>query len=438
MIRLLLAKYKWDVEVFLEKFYDGAMKVEKVSTLKAAVPGHRTRKYKKIMKSCEICFDTFDEVVELTCNHSFCVECWKDFLKHAIESGSLKSITCPGCPGVVDDEIVIPHITNKKHRDRYTQIITDSFVQFNRLLKWCGAVDCTMAIKVQMVKECAVKCSCSNRFCFECNGSAHILINCAILREFNDMRGHSLDVSQWLAKNSKPCPRCSVNIEKNGGCNYLKCSSCSLGFCWLCLNPIKHEAHSSHPNCVSPEATRFKAIRTRQLVDCNAKFTAQDHSIKLDVKMYKLNIGTTDLLEADHWCKVDFVHEAVEVLLNCRHTLKDSFIFQLLMTDSNAVGNNLQLFEMNQGDLRSATEKLSSVLETQVDSSNYHEMKKAVQSLTVFCKKTCRTLKEHVHEGYDKDWWKPIDYADVKEVENHRNFVNQEVAIRGFLALINR
>jgi hypothetical protein len=35
--------------------------------------------------------------------------------------------------------------------------------------------------------------------------------------------------------NYKQCPRCSVIIEKNEGCNQMKCINCSLEFCWLCL-----------------------------------------------------------------------------------------------------------------------------------------------------------------------------------------------------------
>lgn len=417
MIRMLLSKHKWDVDVFLERFYDEEMDVDQVSTAKT-LPQRLTRNNKKFHKCCEICFDEVgaNEIVELTCNHKFCFQCWRDFLKHTIDSGSLQSITCPGCTRLIDDNLIIPHISTDKHRDRYIQITADSFVQFNRLLKWCSAANCSMAIQVQMVKECAVKCICSNQFCFECNGEAHILINCAMLREFNNLRGHSLDVAQWLSTNSKPCPRCGVNIEKNGGCNFISCSKCSFGFCWLCLNPISHENHATHPNCQSPEASRFKAVRTRELIDCNAKYKAQDESIKLDTIMFKANLNEKDVLDTDRWCKVDFIHDAVEVLLNCRQTLKDSFIFQLLMTDVNSDGNNLRLFQMKQCDLRSATEKLSSILETKVDGHNYHEMKKGVQDLTLFGKNICRTLRELVHEGFEKDWWKKVEEVAVVQI----------------------
>ena len=32
----------------------------------------------------------------------------------------------------------------------------------------------------------------------------------------------------------KPCPKCTVPVEKNGGCNLVMCRSCRQTFCWLC------------------------------------------------------------------------------------------------------------------------------------------------------------------------------------------------------------
>ena len=37
-----------------------------------------------------------------------------------------------------------------------------------------------------------------------------------------------------LQAHSKPCPKCSVPVEKDGGCNLVVCGSCRQPFCWLC------------------------------------------------------------------------------------------------------------------------------------------------------------------------------------------------------------
>ena len=40
---------------------------------------------------------------------------------------------------------------------------------------------------------------------------------------------------QWELDNTRPCPRCHANVEKDGGCNHMRCHrACGAHFCWLC------------------------------------------------------------------------------------------------------------------------------------------------------------------------------------------------------------
>jgi len=41
--------------------------------------------------------------------------------------------------------------------------------------------------------------------------------------------------TEWIQKNSKPCPRCLINIEKVHGCMHMTCRSCNFEFCWICM-----------------------------------------------------------------------------------------------------------------------------------------------------------------------------------------------------------
>lgn len=39
----------------------------------------------------------------------------------------------------------------------------------------------------------------------------------------------------WKAANTRNCPTCASPIEKNGGCNHVRCGRCQSEFCWACM-----------------------------------------------------------------------------------------------------------------------------------------------------------------------------------------------------------
>lgn len=45
----------------------------------------------------------------------------------------------------------------------------------------------------------------------------------------------------------KKCPKCTVLIEKYAGCNAVKCTQCTIAFCWLCdkTDPVDGEFASA-------------------------------------------------------------------------------------------------------------------------------------------------------------------------------------------------
>jgi hypothetical protein len=48
---------------------------------------------------------------------------------------------------------------------------------------------------------------------------------------------------------TRPCPRCGVRIEKNGGCPHMTCvqPSCKYEFCWECGGPFHTVVSCSRP-----------------------------------------------------------------------------------------------------------------------------------------------------------------------------------------------
>ena len=88
----------------------------------------------------------------LECGHLFCTQCWTEYLTTKIvDEGASQMIECPGaCNIVVDDQTVMTLITDPRVKLKYQHLITNSFVQCNRLLKWCPSPDCSNAVKVQV------------------------------------------------------------------------------------------------------------------------------------------------------------------------------------------------------------------------------------------------------------------------------------------------
>ena len=63
----------------------------------------------------------------------------------------------------------------------------------------------------------------------------------------------------------------------------------------------------------------------------------------------------------------------------------------------------------NQKDLETATETLSGYLERDITQENLIDIKQKVQDKYRYCDSRRRVLAEHVHEGYDRDWWAYMD-----------------------------
>jgi len=61
--------------------------------------------------------------------------------------------------------------------------------------------------------------------------------------------------------NTKPCPKCKVNIEKNQGCNHMVCEKCKHQFCWLCLADDLNYVHQHSGKCNKFEGQKVEKDR---------------------------------------------------------------------------------------------------------------------------------------------------------------------------------
>ncbi|CAG5099484.1 Similar to arih1: E3 ubiquitin-protein ligase arih1 (Xenopus laevis) [Cotesia congregata] len=383
--RILLNHFKWDKEKLMERFYDGDQEklfseARVVNPFRKGSIISRSRSQNSSRRTstngteeCGICFVTLpcSMMTGLECGHRFCTACWGEYLTTKImEEGVGQTIACAAhaCDILVDDASVMRLIRDSKVKLKYQHLITNSFVECNRLLRWCPSPDCNSAIKVQYVESKPVTCKCSHTFCFYCGENWHDPVKCHLLRKWIKKCDDDSETSNWIAANTKECPKCNVTIEKDGGCNHMICKNqnCKTEFCWVCLGPWEPHG-SSWYNCNRYDEEEAKAARDTQ----------QKSRSALQRYLFYCN----------------------------RQTLTYTYVFAYYLRKN----NQSVIFEENQKDLEGATELLSEYLERNITSENLADIKQKVQDKYRYCDSRRKVLLEHVHEGYEKEWW---DYME--------------------------
>lgn len=56
---------------------------------------------------------------------------------------------------------------------------------------------------------------------FLCGENWHEPVKCDLLKKWKKKCDDDSETSNWIAANTKECPKCQVTIEKDGGCNHM-------------------------------------------------------------------------------------------------------------------------------------------------------------------------------------------------------------------------
>ena len=220
-VRILLNHFKWDKEKLMERFYSDDQEAmfeeaQVISPYKTAAAASAVKQARGAAASgsvleCEICCSSYPRqmMTGLECGHQYCTQCWTEYLTtKIIDEGASQMIECPGfCNIVVDDQTVMTLITDARTKLKYQHLITNSFVQCNRLLTWCPSPDCSNAIKVGHVEARPVKCRCGHFFCFKCSENWHDPVRCHLIKKWIKKCDDDSETSNWISANTKECPK---------------------------------------------------------------------------------------------------------------------------------------------------------------------------------------------------------------------------------------
>ncbi|KAL4158608.1 hypothetical protein PRNP1_004384 [Phytophthora ramorum] len=360
---VLLRHFGWNKEKLFEGYYADPVKTQheagvEFADKQAPVIPDGTK------VDCNICCDEYPahEVFGMGCGHVYCLNCWKPYLSLKIQEGPIcVTTTCPahGCKEVVSD-IIFKKIVNPEDYRKYARYLLRSFVDINKGVKWCPSPGCSKAI-TSAGGLSSVTCTCG---CEKCRNES--------------------ETANWILANTKKCPKCSVRIEKNQGCNHMTCRSCNYEFCWICMEGwdkhgsgtggyYKCNRYDADGEAGDTDAARAKAELDRYL-HYYQRFANHSEAGKFAQRMREGTETRMIELQASHgdssWIDVQFLNAATEQLIECRRVLKYTYAFGYYLPP----GKEKNLFEYLQENLEKNAEHLTGLSEMPLDKMNRSEI----------------------------------------------------------------
>lgn len=347
--------------------------------------------------TCSVCYDTkdFADCFALGCDHWFCKDCYSNSLEATLETTGCSTkciangMVLSGGHKVQCNERVVPLVyrelplvllancdSSRSHslfematssaggggasssyssnsdiastptslrtyNDRYRMKVVRNLIENNpSSMTYCPGLDCEMvAVGSEVTK---VVCSCGTRYCFKCKEPDHEPCSCDNYKSWKVRANEEGLNVLWINENTQRCPKlgCNNPIEKNGGCDWIRCK-CRHEFCWICDSEWFNHTTVRHPNC--------PGMKVRVLGGASPGINAQtdNHLFSYCFTRYKLHQNCEkhameglekfqkqceSLTEGD--IQVDFTHMEKEDIKNawklvskCRSVLTFAYVF---------------------------------------------------------------------------------------------------------------
>jgi len=249
-----------------------------------------------------------------------------------------------------------------------------------------------MAVRSDLASQTVVVCQCGFKFCFKCSEEAHAPVTCDTMKEWVKKCQDDSETYNWLKVNTQDCPSCHTAIEKNMGCNHMTCRKCKHEFCWICLGDWKKHTACNRYTEKETDKAKTRAALERYLHYYH-RYNVHQQSKKLETKLREAAIQKMVALQEkdERWIDVKFIDEATEQLIECRRTLKHTYVFAYYLLP----GPTKNLFEYLQEDLENATERLSGMLESTFDQKD----RRTLVDITNLARRLLQNLLQGVEDG---------------------------------------
>jgi len=188
--------------------------------------------------TCSICYldlPVTSIIHPLACEHSFCRDCYTEYLENKMNSFEVLKITCPqdGCAEIVTDER-IKMILSEDRFQRYQELVQKKLSHKSWGQKYCPKAGCYKEFVPDLHNKSTV-CTCGTEICNICSQEWHPGKPCIEIKDE--------EFAEYAkANNIKFCIVCKTAIDRVEGCLHVTCSVCDYEWCWNCgqqFNP-KH------------------------------------------------------------------------------------------------------------------------------------------------------------------------------------------------------
>ncbi|KAK9113196.1 hypothetical protein Scep_020715 [Stephania cephalantha] len=388
--RTLLIHYRWDVDRLVEVLAEMG-KDRLFAQAGVILPGNTTTPLLQSSSiiTCNICMEDVcsREFTTMDCGHCYCNNCWSEHFIVRIKEGQSKRIRCMEhkCNAICDEAVVRKLVSTRDPdlAERFDRFLLESYVEDNKIVKWCPSVPhCGNAIRVEDDKYCEVECACGFQFCFSCSSEVHSPCSCIMWELWTKKCLDESETVNWITVNTKPCPKCHKPVEKNGGCNLVRCI-CGQPFCWLCggatgrdhtWSSIRgHSCGRYKEEGEQKKAERAKRELYRYMHYYN-RFKAHTDSFKLESKLVETMMDKISAVERRIYHLNDFswLTNGLNRLFRSRRVLSYSYAFAYYMFGEELFPDEMtkeikeikqNLFEDQQQQFEFNVEQLSKYLE---------------------------------------------------------------------------
>ncbi|EUC45692.1 hypothetical protein COCMIDRAFT_94838 [Bipolaris oryzae ATCC 44560] len=233
------------------------------------------------------------------CSHVFCIACLQDYYNNCINEGHVHNVKCMstecGSSAKKKDRLLSPKELlqipiSRSQVERYAKLKRKKKIESDPTIVFCPRSWCQGAMRtdkypkitdvgqmddsdsepddtsevsisadtgpekrrvgVRGMERLQVCEDCNLAFCVVCLASWHgDFVRCEP-RDATQLTEEDQASLNFIARNTTPCPYCSVPCQKSYGCNHITCAQCKTHFCYLCsawLNPDHPYAHFNDP-----------------------------------------------------------------------------------------------------------------------------------------------------------------------------------------------